>query len=262
MSAEWRWMTEPLQVLYEDNHLLVINKAAGVSTMGAESGPSAHRMAAEYLRRKYSKPGRVFVGIVSRLDVVTSGVLVLARTSKAASRLVPQFCSSSAAGGAKFGTASKFYLAAIEGEWSSPEGELVGQIWKDDAAHRMRVSDRAREGSKVARLRYWILDRVPQGTILAVELLTGRKHQIRAQFAEHGHPVWGDRKYGSSRGFPNGAALHSWRLRIEHPTRKMPLTFIADPPASWSPLRVGPERFVQWRRQMMERLPDWTDASL
>lgn len=230
-------MTEGLRVLYEDNHLLVVDKPAGTATMGAESGMTAHRWAADYLRANYGKPGRVFVGIVSRLDVVTSGVLVLARTSKAASRLVPQFGATSGGSPRSRAAASKVYLAAVEGTWESARGELQDQVWKDDAARRMRTVGKGRAGAQEARLRYRKLGDCAGGSILAVALITGRKHQIRTQFADRGHPIWGDRKYGGTRKFPAGIGLHSWRLEIEHPTRKSRMEFVADVPESWGRFR-------------------------
>jgi 23S rRNA pseudouridine1911/1915/1917 synthase len=218
-----------LDILYEDNHLLVVNKPAGIATMGASEGPTVHSMAADYIKRAYNKPGKAFVGVVSRLDSRTSGVIVLARTSKAAARLSQQFAVRSAM------AAEKIYLAALDGTPREAEGELVDFVMKDDAAHRMRVVDRAVPQAREARLRYCrLIDGEP--SIVAVRLLSGRKHQIRLQFAQRGHPVTGDRKYGSRMDFPVGIALHSWRLRIVHPTQRTPMWFQADPPPSWKHL--------------------------
>lgn len=245
-------MTTSLDVLHEDNHLLVVNKPAGIATMGAESGPTVHSLAAEYLKHKYNKPGRVFVGIVSRLDTMTSGVIVLARTSKAASRLSAQFAaktelttdspkdadshSKSPSAPKQTGT-RKWYLATIEGHLDEPRGTLVDQIRKDDAARRMRlVGNNMPEGRRAA-LRYGVIKEGDAWTSVAIELLTGRKHQIRVQFADRGHPVIGDRKYKSNRSFSKGIALHSWRLQITHPTKKIPLSFEAPLPSQWKAFR-------------------------
>lgn len=230
-----------LNVLYEDNHLLVIDKPVGLATMGAESGVATiHSWACDYLREKYDKPGRVFVGIVSRLDSMTSGVLCLARTSKAASRLTPQFAEKSGGG------AVKIYLAAVEGNWESDVGTLVDWVRKDDQAKRMRVVGADAKGALEASLRYQVVHRTDQSTLLAVRLISGRKHQIRVQFAAAGHPVLGDRKYDSHRAFGRhdsdaaggkggmlGVALHSWRLQIEHPTRREKFWFVAGLPDFW-----------------------------
>ncbi|MEL6105463.1 MAG: RluA family pseudouridine synthase [Planctomycetota bacterium] len=227
-----------MQVLYEDNHLLVVNKPAGLSTMGVQPGePSVHRWACDYLREKYAKPGKVFLGVVSRLDSVTSGVLVLARTSKAAARLTIQF------GGTgkhkKVSTrAEKSYLVAVSGHLQRDSeldhsGTLRDFVWKDDASMRMRVSRSVREDAKEARLDYELVHQAADEALVAVRLGTGRKHQIRLQFADRGHAVIGDRKYGSRRSFPVGVALHSRRLLIGHPTTEEPLEFTAPLPKVW-----------------------------
>ncbi len=268
-----------LEILYEDNHLLVVNKPAGIATMGAESGPTLHSLAADYIKRKYRKPGKAFVGVVSRLDAMTSGVIVLARTSKAASRLSDQF-----AGGADklpqkgaieqalTRDVEKVYLAGIDGSLTDDSGEWVDDLFKDDAAHRMRVVDvkRAISTPKASRvtdakravLRYHRLTSGGNESVVAVRLITGRKHQIRVQFAERGHPVLGDRKYGSTRDFPAGIALHSWRLRIVHPTRRTPMWFQAEPPASWKQLLKKLVINDELQRRLAHSLAiDWSDAS-
>lgn len=227
-----------MNILYEDNHLLVVDKPAGMPTMGAEQGvQTVHGWATGYLKQRYQKPGNVFVGIVSRLDRLTTGVLVLARTSKAASRLSIQF------GGPgkskKVSTrAEKLYLAMLQGDLVNDSGlatsgTLTDSIWKDDAAHRMRVDRRQRSDAQEARLEYMVIDASTTQTLVAVRLLTGRKHQIRLQFADRGHPVLGDRKYGSTTDFPCGVALHSWRLVIGHPTKSDQMLFQAPIPACW-----------------------------
>ena len=216
-----------IDVLYEDNHLLVVNKPAGIATMGAESGPTMHTLVANYLKTTYQKPGKAYVGVVSRLDAMTSGVLVFAKTSKAASRLSAQFAERSTGG------TEKIYLAGIEGTLSPTSSEWIDHVRKDDAAHRMRVVAPSVSGAKEACLRYHQVAAAPKGSLVAVRLISGRKHQIRLQFAERGHPVIGDRKYGSRRSFPQGIALHSWRLKIIHPTQRVAMWFRADPPATW-----------------------------
>ncbi len=222
-----RPMTQ-LDVLYEDNHLLVINKQAEIATMGTPEGPTIHSIAADYIKEKYNKPGNVYVGIVSRLDAMTTGVLVLARTSKAAGRLTTQF-----SGKSKQSGAAKIYLAAFEGQLDRPSGELEDYIRKNDHAKRSKIVGPEREGAKLARLRYMTVGQTDDETLVAIQLMTGRKHQIRVQFADRRNPVVGDRKYGARSVFPAGIALHSWRLRIEHPTRKEDMWFEAALPRSW-----------------------------
>ncbi|MCC9600123.1 RluA family pseudouridine synthase [Stieleria sp. JC731] len=228
-----------MKVLFEDNHLLVVDKPAGMATMGAEDGQmTAHRWACDYVKRKYNKPGNVYIGVVSRLDRLTTGTLVLARTSKAASRLTIQF---GGPGKSKKVTtrATKIYLAVVEGNISSSASELEpnvlrDQVYKDDAAHRMRVDRHGKHESQLAELRYSVLAKSDQYSLVAVKLLTGRKHQIRLQFADRGFPVVGDKKYGSQQDFGPGIALHSWQLAIEHPTKGERLQFSAPIPGSWS----------------------------
>ena len=215
-----------LTVLYEDNHLLVINKSAGLVTMGSPAGEtSAVGLAAEYLKRKYAKPGNVFVGVVSRLDRLVSGVLVFARTSKAASRLSQQFRDRST---------EKRYVAWVEGAWNLPDWtELSDWMSKNEAAQRMVLSTPQAADAQQATLRVRTLRGSAQRSLVEIELLTGRKHQIRLQLSERGHAILGDRKYGSSIRFPQGIALHSQRLVIKHPTRDERLTFEAPLPDYW-----------------------------
>jgi 23S rRNA pseudouridine1911/1915/1917 synthase len=221
---------QSLSILYEDNHLLVIDKPAGVATMGAESGPTLHSMAAQYIGQKYNKPGKVFIGVVSRLDTVTTGVIVMARTSKAASRLTPQFAAKDATG------ASKTYLAVIPGHLDADSGTLTDWVYKDDAAHRMRVASTKRNDAQQATLKYVTVAENEHSAMLAIRLVSGRKHQIRVQWAERGFPILGDRKYGSNESFPAGIALHSWKLTITHPTLKTEMHFTAPLPQSWKRL--------------------------
>jgi 23S rRNA pseudouridine1911/1915/1917 synthase len=245
---------QELDILYEDNHLLVVNKPAGIATMGAESGPTVHSLAAEYLKKKYHKPGNVYVGIVSRLDAMTSGVLVLARTSKAASRLVPQFA-------AKNGSAAaKIYLAIVEGSVRSDEGVWEDYVRKDDEARRMRVVDSSKGSAKRARSRFVAVSRCDEESILAIQLLSGRKHQIRVQAAHRGHAVLGDRKYNARTAFPAGVALHSWRLQITHPTRRESMWFEAGLPDSWRGARAQRIDFSALRPQLSLRFDLPTDV--
>ncbi|MGB7344415.1 MAG: RNA pseudouridine synthase [Pirellulaceae bacterium] len=227
-----------LRVLHEDNHLLVVDKPAGIATMGSLSGESMHSLAADYVRRKYNKPGKVFIGIVSRLDTMTSGVLVLARTSKAASRLVPQFGGETSK--QKVDRAGKVYLALLEGDLAdTPEPVTLSDfVRKDDQARRMRVVNKSLPSAQEALLQYIVLGRSlgrsADVTLVAVRLLTGRKHQIRVQFSDRGHCVLGDRKYGSQRNFGNGIGLHSLILQIDHPTLKQRMEFTSSPPNDWN----------------------------
>jgi 23S rRNA pseudouridine1911/1915/1917 synthase len=216
----------PLEVLYEDNHLLVVNKPAGLATQGvAEGTASVLTRAKAYLKNKYKKPGNVYLGVVSRLDSTVSGVLVLARTSKAADRLTKQFQS---------GEVGKTYWALVESPPEPAEGDLSNWVLKDEKLRRMTVVPPRTRGAQQARLSYRILGQEKLGTLVEVKLHTGRKHQIRLQLAEKGSAIIGDRKYGCRKPFLDQAiALHCVRLQIEHPTTQKKLTFTLVPPATW-----------------------------
>jgi 23S rRNA pseudouridine1911/1915/1917 synthase len=221
-----------LEILYEDNHLLVVNKPAGLPTMGALRGrATAVEAAKAYLKHKYHKPGNVYLGVMSRLDAPVSGVLLFARTSKAAARLTEQF---------KRATVQKTYWALVRGRLHTPVGEWRDEVLKDEAAGRMRVVVNGGREARHAVLRYRQLAKA-EGQILLVEveLLTGRKHQIRVQFASRGLPILGDRKYGSALAFPTGIALHAHRLCIEHPITREAVTLQAPLPPYWKPWAAG-----------------------
>ncbi len=214
-----------LDILFEDNHLLVVNKPAGLATMGLPEGEDTLlTVAKEYVKRRYDKPGNVYLGVVSRLDVPVSGVIVFARTSKAAARLNDQF---------RDHTVEKIYLAIVEGTISPKEGRLVNHLCEDERHRKMWVTARPNAESKEARLRYKCLKCVGNRSLLEITLETGRKHQIRLQLSHKGHPILGDRKYGSQTAFPSGIALHAKRLVIAHPVTKEPLTFEAPLPVRW-----------------------------
>lgn len=216
----------PLDVLYEDNHLLVVNKAAGLPTQGVvEGAASVVTLAKAYLKTKHKKPGNVYLGVVSRLDASVSGVLVLARTSKAAARLTAQF---------REHRAEKTYWALVGHPPDPPAGELSHWVLKNDRQRLMEVVPPRTRGAQHAKLSYQVLRAQKQGTLVEIRLHTGRKHQIRLQLATIGSPILGDTKYGSRKPFVSEAiALHSARLTIEHPTTEERLEFQAPPPKTW-----------------------------
>jgi 23S rRNA pseudouridine1911/1915/1917 synthase len=242
-----------LDVLYEDNHLLAVNKPAMLPTMGvSDDRPSLLAEAKEYVRRKYNKPGNVYLGIVSRLDAPVTGVVLLARTSKAAGRLSEQF---------RERDVDKTYWAILEGRIKPREGNLVDFMRKDERHRRMHIASERTLGAQRAELVYRVMEKDKEtsahadkektmeqvsprhpvflspglswASLVVVQLLTGRKHQIRVQLSHAGYPIVGDRKYGSTRAFPTGIALHSRRLVIEHPVSKIQLAIEAPLPASW-----------------------------
>ena len=176
-----------------DNHLLVVAKPAGLPTMGTPGGkPTLLTWAKEYVKQHYRKPGNVYLGVMSRLDAPVTGVVLLARTSKAAARLTEQFRSH---------TVEKTYWAVVEGVLESPQNSFVDWLGHDDRHRRIHIVGPTLPGAKEARLSYRRLGVIADNSWLEVELETGRKHQIRLQLAHHGHPVVGDRKYGSREPF-------------------------------------------------------------
>lgn len=216
-----------LERLYEDNHLLVLNKPPLLPTMGAEAGRvTLLELAKADLKRRYQKPGNVYLGVVSRLDAHASGAIVFARTSKAAARLTEQF---------RLHRVDKRYWAWVEGLVEPESAAWRDWVLKNDAERRMETTASSTAGAQEARLSYRTLRREPDRTCLEIALETGRKHQIRVQAAARNHPLLGDRKYGGNRPWPVGIALHCHTLTLEHPTRRERMTWTAAPPASWGP---------------------------
>jgi 23S rRNA pseudouridine1911/1915/1917 synthase len=216
-----------LIVIHEDNHLLAVVKPANVLVQGDRTGDATLLDAARaYLKKKYAKPGNVYIGLVHRLDRPVSGVVLLARTSKAASRLSAQF---------RDGTVSKTYVAVTEGAPAVDAGELEHHLAGQGDAHGVTRAEAAPfPGSKPARLRFRVLDRRPDRALLEIDLMTGRRHQIRAQLTLAGCPVWGDVKYGAARRTsPAGIALHARRLEVAHPVGGAPVVLAAAPPPDW-----------------------------
>jgi 23S rRNA pseudouridine1911/1915/1917 synthase len=225
-----------LQVLYEDNHLLAVAKPPGLATMGVPAGkPSLLELARSYIKEKYQKPGQVYLGIVSRLDAPVTGVVMMARTSKAASRLTEQY---------RAGDVEKIYWAVVENKPEPREGQCIDWVRKDERHRRMHIAAASNPEAKEARLRYRAIAEVNQGSLLEVSLETGRKHQIRLQLAHRGWPIVGDRKYGANSTMQEGIALHAFRLRLTHPVRKTELTITAELPSAWRQLGVRPEEIA------------------
>ena len=219
-------MSISLDVLFEDNHLLVVNKPAPLATMGtaADEG-SLVKIAKQYLKGKYQKPGNVYLGVVSRLDAWVTGVLVMARTSKAAGRLSEQFRNRSV---------RKRYLALVEGCPPQAKFELTDYLVKSERHKRMQVVPQGQtQDAHRAELKAQVLARQNDVSLLDIELVTGRKHQIRVQLENCGVPILGDRKYGGERPFERGIALHAYRLHLEHPVKRVPLDFVCAPPVYW-----------------------------
>lgn len=212
-----------LQVLYEDNHLIVINKRPGDIVQGDKTGDTPlSDVVKEYLKIKYNKPGNVFLGVVHRLDRPTSGIVVFARTSKALPRLNALFSQ---------GKTKKTYWAAVQKSPDKNAGTLIHWLVRNPKQNKSYAHISEESNSKKAILDYHILKRLDNYTVLEIDLKTGRHHQIRAQLAAIGCYIKGDLKYGASRSNANGSIhLHARSLSFEHPVKKEHIEFTAPPP--------------------------------
>ena len=199
-----------MQPLYEDNHIIIVSKRAGEIVQGDKTGdvPLSETVAA-YLKQKYDKPGNVFVGVPHRLDRPVSGVVVLAKTGKALSRLNEMF---------RVGSVDKRYLAIVKNKPQSSEGRLQNWLVRNEKQNRSYAYDHEVPDSKEAMLEYRLVASSVNYYLLEVKLETGRHHQIRCQLAKMGCPIKGDLKYGAERSNPDGSiSLHAYRVRFEHP---------------------------------------------
>lgn len=211
-----------LNVVYEDNHLLVVEKPANLLTQGDTTGDDCLlSQMKRYIGEKYEKPGAVYLGLVHRMDRPVGGLVVLARTSKAAARLCEQL---------RLHTMQREYLAVV-GDGNMPEhGTLRDFLQKEEGTGNVRVVPAGTAGAQEAILRFSVLER-EEGThtaLVHIQLETGRKHQIRVQLAGFGHPIVQDMRYGEGKA---GEPIALWGavLRLTHPTRKEPMCFISPP---------------------------------
>ena len=218
-----------VDVLYEDNHLLVVVKPPNLPAQADRSGDDdLLSILKRYVGNKYQKPGNVYLGLVHRLDRPVGGVMVFARTSKAAARLSAAFAAHAQ---------DRRYLAVLQGELADA-ALLEDDLVKDGATGMVRVVPEGTPGAKRARLRTSPIARRDGLTLAEVTLYTGRAHQIRVQHAHAGFPLWGDARYGGGR---PGQQIALWAasLRFEHPTRREPLRFASAPPAAGAWLSFG-----------------------
>ena len=214
-----------MTVLYEDNHIIIVNKTASEIVQGDKTGDTPlSEIVKQYLKEKYQKPGNVFIGVTHRLDRPVSGLVVFAKTSKALGRLNEMF---------RVGAVKKTYWAIVKNMPPEPEGELVHYLVRNEKQNKSYAYDSEKPGSKKAILHYRLIGRSDNYCLLEVDLKTGRHHQIRCQLAKMGCPIRGDLKYGFPRSNPVGSiCLHARRVRFVHPVSKELIEVVAPVPDS------------------------------
>ena len=207
-----------MQILYEDNHIIVVEKKPNIPSQSDKTGDvDMLTLVKDYIKEKYNKPGNVYVGLVHRLDRPVGGVMIFAKTSKSAGRLSDQV---------REKIFKKKYLAVVDGKIESKSGTLEDYLYKDERNNISKVVDKNKKNAKLAKLDYKVLkyNEVKDLSLLEINLHTGRHHQIRVQLSNFGHSIFGDQKYGT-RGKGKQIALWAYELTIIHPITKEEMTF-------------------------------------
>ena len=214
---------DTLEILFEDNHLLIVNKKSGDIVQADKTGDKPlSEVVKEYIKEKYNKPGDVFLGVIHRLDRPTSGIIIFARTSKALERLNKML---------RERNVSKTYWAVIKNNPKNTKDTLIHFLKKNPKNNKSTVFKKEAEGSKKAILHYTIIKNLKNYSLLELDLETGRHHQIRAQLSFIGSPIKGDLKYGASRSNKDGSIhLHARKINFTHPVSKKIITIIAPVP--------------------------------
>jgi len=211
-----------MEILFEDNQIIVVKKPQNVPSQADSSGDEDMlSLVKEYIKEKYNKPGNVFVGLVHRLDRPTGGVMVFAKTSKAASRLSAQI---------QDGTMEKQYLCVTCGTPREKMAHLTHYIKKDEKNNMVEIVPQSTEGAKKAELEYKVLATSGNYSLLSVKIFTGRSHQIRVQLKSIGCPIYGDQKYGGEHSPKANLNLFATELRFIHPVSKTKMVFKVYPP--------------------------------
>ena len=215
--------TENLQVIYEDNHIIVVNKRVGDIVQGDKTGDTPlSEIVKSYIKKKYDKPGNVYLGVVHRLDRPTSGILIFARTSKALTRLNEAL---------RDKTVKKTYWAIVKNPVSVKNDTLINYLRKNPKNNKSTAFSTEITGSKKAILHYKVIKELSNYSLIEVDLETGRHHQIRVQLSYIGHAIKGDLKYGFNRSNKNGGIhLHAREITFMHPVKKEIMTFVAPTP--------------------------------
>ena len=211
-----------MKVIYEDNQIIVIEKEPNIPSQQDKTGDiDMLTMVKQYIKEKYNKPGEVYIGLVHRLDRPVGGVMVFARTSKSASRLSEQVRNK---------TLQKTYIAVVDGIIENKKGTLNDYLYKDERNNISKVVKSDKKNAKIAKLEYEVIgyDKKRSLSTIKIKLHTGRHHQIRVQFANFGHSLFGDQKYGT-RGKGKQIRLWSYELILEHPTTKEKMVFTSNP---------------------------------
>jgi len=228
-----------MDVLYEDNHLIIVNKAPSEIVQGDKTGGKPlSELIKEYLKEKYHKPGNVFCGVTHRLDRPTSGVVVFAKTSKALSRLNEMF---------RNGEVDKTYWAIVKNRPPKDEDTLIHYLIKNEKTNKSTAYDSEKPNTKKAILHYKLIAVSQKYFLLEVDLETGRHHQIRCQLAKIGCPIKGDLKYGAERSNPDGSiSLHARTISFVHPVSKQQIHVVAPVPNDtlWKTLESSVETNV------------------
>lgn len=212
-----------MKVLYEDNHIIVVEKMPNVPSQADKTGDEDMlTIIKSYLKEKYNKPGNVYLGLVHRLDRPVGGVMVFAKTSKAASRLSEEIRNK---------TFKKTYLAIVNGKMESESGEYVDYLWKDEKQNTSYVVKEGKKNSKLAKLNYEVIayNEKENVSLVKINLQTGRHHQIRVQFSSRMHALYGDSKY-HGRGAGSGICLWAYKIKFVHPVKKEEMEFEDFPP--------------------------------
>ena len=212
-----------MEVVYEDNHIIIVNKQSGEIVQGDKTGDCPlSDIVKDYIKEKYAKPGAVFLGVVHRLDRPVSGLVVFARTSKALTRLNKMFAE---------GEVHKTYWAIVKNTPKEPEGLLTHWLVRNEKHNKSYAYTTEKPQAKKAILKYKVIGRSDNYCLLEVNLMTGRHHQIRCQLAAMGCPIKGDLKYGAPRSNPDGSiSLMARRVEFIHPVSKAPIVVEAPVP--------------------------------
>lgn len=227
-------------LLYEDNHLLALYKPAGLLVQGDKTGDiTLLELGKSWLKKRYNKPGQVFLGMVHRLDRPVAGVVLFCRTSKAASRVSEQF---------RCNLPVKQYLAVVEGNITENSGTICNHISRNGTTSQ--ISEKPSANSQKAELDFKVLDRKDGKTFVEIKLKTGRHHQIRAQLSHKGFPIIGDLRYGAKKPLPQRQiALFAQKLVINHPVKDEPLTITCPLPSGWPWIQPTTAQTPPWNWQ-------------